>query len=170
MIKLYKSSYKARRWIKFAVIPSFIPIILVLFYDAILGYNFKNIINRHIIDFILVVFAVSVSLFGTAIDLHKKIKSDKDEEKSENFILFSVIVGLWCTAFFIFLYDKLKPEDNLSLGKIVFCLVQIVITFFVIYKGMQAEMELDLLSKNSPVDDNGNNNSKTQKEYKSNVE
>jgi len=147
MIKLYQSSYKARRWIKFAVIPSFIPIVFVIIYDTILGYNFKNIINRHLIDFILVVFAVAVSVFGTAIDLHKKIRSETDEEKSENYVLFSLAVGLWCTAFFTFLYDKLKPEDNLSFKKIIFCLVQIGITFIIVYKGMQAENELELLSQ-----------------------
>lgn len=171
MIQLYQNSYKARRWIKFAVIPSFIPIIFVIMYDAILGYNFKNIINRHLIDFILVVFAIAVSVFGTAIDLHKKIKSEKDEEKSENYVLFSLAIGLWCTAFFTFLYDKLKPEDNLSFKKIIFCLVQIGITFIIVYKGMQAENELESLSQIiSSVNNNSNNNFQTQKENKSNVQ
>lgn len=168
MIKLYKSSYKARRWIKFAVIPSFIPIIFVIIYDIILGYNLKNIVNRHLIDFILVVFAVAVSVFGSAIDLHKKMKPNETNEKSENYVLFSLAVGLWCTAFFTFLYDKLKPEDGLSCRKIIFCIGQIIVTYFIVYKGMQAENELAKLSQTTSSL-NINNNSQTQKENLSNV-
>lgn len=72
MIKLFKRSYHARRWIKLGVLPSFIPIILVVLFDFRLGYTFKNIINRHILDFLLVIFAISVSIFSSAMVLYKK--------------------------------------------------------------------------------------------------
>lgn len=172
MIKLYKRSYQARRWIKFAVVPSFIPIMFVVIYDTILGYNLKNIVNRHLIDFILVVFAVAVSVFGSAIDLHKKMKSDKDEEKSENYVLFSLAVGLWCTAFFTFLYDKLKPEDSLSFRKIIFCLIQIGVTYLIVYKGMQTENEKEIISqpRSSVYTDNKDQTPQTQKETNLDVE
>lgn len=156
MIKLYKKSYKARRWIKFGVIPSFMPIILVIIYDIFLGYTFKNIINRHLLDFILVVFAVAVSVFSSAIDLHKSINSNENKEKGENYILFSLAVGIWCSAFFTLLYDRLKPEDGLSLRKIIFCFVQITITFLIVYKGMRTENELELLSQTIPSSDTNN--------------
>ena len=140
MIDLYKRSYQARRWIKYAVIPSFIPIALIIAYDAYLGYTIKNIVNRHLIDFILVVFAIAVSAFGSAINLHKKVKlNPKDAEKSEDYILISVVVGIWCCAFFTLLYDKLKPEDSLSFRKVMFCVVQIIITYFIVNKGMHIE-------------------------------
>lgn len=146
MINLYKRSYQARRWIKFAVIPSFIPIALIIVYDAFLGYTIKNIVNRHLIDFILVVFAIAVSAFGSAMDLHKKVKSNSGEEKSENYVLISVVVGLWCCAFFTLLYDKLKPEDSLSFRKIIFCVTQIIITYYIVNKGMHIENDLESLS------------------------
>lgn len=156
MIKLYKRSYRVRRWIKYAVIPSFIPIFLIIAYDIILGCTLENIVNRHLVDFILVVFAVAVSVYSSAKILNKEVKSDKDEEKSDNYVLFSLLVGGWCTAFFTFLYDKLKAEDSLSFKKILFCLVQIVITNFIIYIGMKAENELELLSKSTSSENKNN--------------
>lgn len=145
MFKLYKGSRKVRQWIKYTVIPSFIPIFLIVVYDIILGCTLENIVNKHLVDFILVVFAVTVSVFSSAKTLNKKVSSENDEEKSDNYVLCSLIVGIWCTAFFTFLYDKLKPEDSLSIKKILFCFVQVIITYFIIYKGMQTENELESL-------------------------
>lgn len=156
MIKLYKESKQVRRWIKYAVIPSFIPILLIVAYDIILGCTLANIVNRHLIDFILIVFAVAVSVFSSAKTLNKKTNSDIDEEKSDNYILCSILVGGWCTAFFTFLYDKLKPEDSLSLKKIIFCLIQIIITFLITYVGMRTERELEILSQTPSSKDKKN--------------
>lgn len=146
MIKLYRNSYKARRWIKLGVLPSFIPIVSVVFYDIYLGYTFKNIINRHLLDFILIIFAISVSVFSSAMILYKKNKIAEKEEKTENHILYAISIGLICTGTFTLLYDQIQPEDNLSLRKIIFCLAQIVLTILLIYKGMCTEKELESIS------------------------
>ena len=167
MIKLYLKSRQARRWIKYAVLPSFIPIIFIVAYDIILGCTLANIVNKHLVDFILIVFAITVSVYGSAKMLNKKAKSDVDEEKSDNYILCSLLVGAWCTAFFTFLYDKLKPEDSLSNKKILFCFVQIVITIFIVYIGMKTENKSELLS----ISDSSENinKSQSQEENQSNV-
>lgn len=147
MISLYRKSRQVRRWIKYAVIPSFIPIILIIAYDIILGCTLANIINKHLVDFILIVFAVAVSVFSSAKALNKKVRTDADEEKSDNYVLCSIVVGVWCTAFFTFLYDKLKPEDSLSFKKVLFCFTQIIVTLFIIYIGMKTENKLEQVSQ-----------------------
>lgn len=147
MFKLYKRSYNARRWIKLGVLPSFLPIVLVILYDTYLGYTFKNIINRHLLDFLLIIFALCVSVFSSAMILYKGTKLKEKVEKVENHILLSITIGLFCSVFFTLLYDEISPEDNFSWKKIIFCLVQILMTFLIIYKGMRTEEELELLSE-----------------------
>lgn len=142
MIKLFKRSYYARRWIKLGVLPSFLPIALVILFDLRLGYTFKNIINRHILDFLLIIFAIAVSVFSSAMILYKKSKSMKNTEKAENHILFSVFIGLGCAIYFAIQYDEINQEDFLSLERIFICIIQIAITFLLIYKGMQTEEKL----------------------------
>ncbi len=156
MFKLYKRSYNARRWIKLGVLPSFLPIVLVVLYDTYLGYTFKNIINRHILDFLLIIFAICVSVFSSAMILYKNTKLKKKEEKVENHILISIAIGLFCSVFFTLLYDEINPDDNLSWRKIIFCLVQIAITFLIIYRGMRTEEELELLFE-TDTSSNANN-------------
>lgn len=143
MIELYKRSYQARRWIKYGVLPSFLPIVFVILFDLRLGYTPKNIINRHILDFILVIFAISVSVFSSAIILYKKSKSKKNIEKAENHFLLSILIGLGCALYFALQYDKITPEDPLSLEKIIICIIQIIITYLLIYNGMQNEEKLE---------------------------
>lgn len=146
MIKLYKGSYNARRWLKFGVLPSFLPIVSVVLYDIYLGYNFKNIINRHLLDFLLIVFAITVSVFSSSMILHKINKSN---EKSENSIGITILIGFFCSGFFALLYDQIDKDDPLSLRKVIFCLFQLAITFFIIYKGMKTEEELENISSKS---------------------
>ena len=165
MIKLYKNSRQARRWIKYAVIPSFIPILFIVVYGIILGCTLANIVNKHLVDFILIVFSISVSVYSSANMLKKKVRSDIDEERSDNYIFCSLLVGLWCTGFFTFLYDKMKPEDSLSYKKIVFCFVQIIITIFIVYIGMKTENKSETLS----VSSEDTTNTQSQQENLSNV-
>lgn len=142
MIKLFKRSYYARRWIKLGVLPSFLPILLVVLFDLRLGYTPKNIINRHILDFILIIFAIAVSVFSSSMILYKKSKSMKNTEKAENHLLCSVLIGLVCSIYFAIQYDEINVEDPLSFGRIFICIMQIIITFLLIYKGMQVEEKL----------------------------
>lgn len=144
MIKLYRNSYKARRWLKLGVMPSFLPIASVVLYDIYLGYSFKNIVNRHLLDFILVIFAISVSVFSSAMVLYKKTKSQKTTEKIENYIIYAITIGLICTGAFTLLYDQIKPDDNLSTRKSIFCLALIIMNIILVYKGMCTEKELEL--------------------------
>lgn len=167
MIKLFHESRQVRRWIKYAVIPSFIPILFIVAYDIILGCTLANIVNKHLVDFILIVFAIAVSVYSSAKILNKKVKSDIDEEKSDNYVLCSLLVGIWCTGFFTFLYDKLKPEDSLSYKKIIFCFVQIIITIFIIYIGMKTENKSEQISI-SPSSES-TTNTQSQEENQSNV-
>lgn len=150
MINLYIRSYQARRWIKLVVLPSFLPIALVVLYDTYLGYTFKNIINRHLLDFLLVIFAIAVSVFGSAMILYKSIKMKKSDEKVENHIIISIFIGLFCSLFFTLLYDEIGPEDKLTPRKIIFCLGLICMTLFLVYRGMQSEEELESLSPPPP--------------------
>jgi len=142
MFKLYKRSYHARRWIRLGVLPSFIPIALVVLFDFRLGYTLKNIINRHLLDFLLVIFAICVSVFSSAMILYKKSKSMKNTEKAETHIFSSVLIGFGCSIYFAINYDKITLNDPLTLERIIICIIQIVITFLIIYKGMQTEEKL----------------------------
>ena len=145
MLKLYKRSYQARRWIKFGVLPSFLPIASVVIYDIYLGYTINNIINRHLLDFLLIVFAITVSVFSSAMILYKNNK--QNNEKSENSIGFSMLIGFFCSGFFALLYDQIDKDDPLSFRKVMFCLLQVAITFFIIYKGMKTEEELENITE-----------------------
>lgn len=66
----------------------------------------------------------------------------KNTEKAENHILLSALIGLGCSIYFAIQYDNITPEDNLSLERIIICIIQIAITLLLIYKGMQTEEKL----------------------------
>lgn len=71
----------------------------------------------------------------------------QNNEKSENSIGFSMLIGFFCSGFFALLYDQIDKDDPLSFRKVMFCLLQVAITFFIIYKGMKTEEELENITE-----------------------
>lgn len=158
IIKLYKESRQARHWIKYTVIPSFVPIILVIIYDIVIGYTVRNIINRHLLDFILVSFALAVNVFDISRVFNKKTKSENDDEKSDNISLVALVIGLWCVCIFTFLYDSIGQNDTISEWKIFICLVQVLMSCGIVYSGMKAEKGIESFSRDDALEVDNNSN------------
>lgn len=147
----YTPNERAWRWIKFGVLPSFIPLILAIIYDIYLEFTFWQIISRHFLDLILVVFAIAVSIFGSAMDLNNTIGPKTKERYAYN----SFILCMVCFAFYSFLYNK--DDGNMPLMFILrvgFCFTAIKI----IHNGFKLELE------ETPIQgDNSSSNSSTNK-------
>lgn len=130
----YTPKERAWRWIKFGVLPSFIPLILAILYDIYLEFNLSQIISRHFLDLILVVFAISVSIIGSAMDLNNSV----DGKTKERYAYNSVILCIICFAFYSFLYNK--DEGNLIfmiILRIGFCFTALKI----VHNGFKLELE-----------------------------
>lgn len=130
----YTSKEKAWRWIKFGVLPAFIPLILAIIYDIYLEFTFAQIISRHFLDLILIVFTIAVSIIGSAMDLNNNV----DNKVKEKYAYTSIILCIICFAFYSFLYNK--DDGNMifmTILRISFCLT----TFKIIRNGFKLESE-----------------------------
>ena len=130
----YRPKEKAWRWIKYGVVPSFFPIILAILYDIYLEYTISQIISRHFLDLILIVFAISVSIWGNATDLNNNI----DSKKREKYTYTSVVLCLVCFAFYGFLYNK--DTGNLSF-MIILRIGFIISAILIVDNGFHLESE-----------------------------
>lgn len=103
----YTQKERLKRWRNFGVIPAFIPTGLAVLFDFYLGYTFRQIVSRHFLEFVLIVFAISVSVFSTALDWERGL----DGTSREHFILCSVILMLLSLVVYAFLYERGTPRE-----------------------------------------------------------
>lgn len=70
----YTDHQRAWRWVVYTALPSVFTYILAIGYDLILGYKFTQSLSNHFLEFILMVFAISFSIYGSAANIERKIK------------------------------------------------------------------------------------------------
>lgn len=124
----------ANNWLKLVVTPTIFPVLLSYIADVIIGYDFNQILSRHILEIILVIFAIVVSIFGSVLN---KIKTKPD--LSQDYIINSVGCGVFCMAFYCILYDRVSKFSFCIL--LLFHILFIIITGLTIKNGYELEKE-----------------------------
>lgn len=124
----------AKNWIKLVVLPTIFPVFISYVADLIIGYDLIQILSRHILELILVIFAIVVSIFGSILN---KMKAKPN--LSQDYMINSVGCGVFCIAVYCILYDRISkfPLCVLILMHIFF----IIITCLTIKNGYKLEQE-----------------------------
>lgn len=101
---VYTREEKIKRWLRFGVFPSFIPVLLAIVFDFIASNfcftNALSILSDHFLDVILLSFAMAVGIYSSASDLER----DLDAKERENFQYEAIIWGGLSIVFFSVLY------------------------------------------------------------------
>lgn len=120
----YTEEEKAKLWIKLLVIPTISPVAFSYAHDLIVGYSIEQTFERHILELILIIFALAVSIFASSLDLERKISQKLKNE----YAIASVGYGAVCIVIYCCLYNKVEG--------ISFCVLLLMHLFFVfiIYK------------------------------------
>lgn len=130
---MYTTAERLKRWRNYGVIPAFIPVVIATLYDAYLEYTLSQIVVRRFPDFILVVFAISVGVFSSAIDLERGLEG----KIREKFIAASAVSGILSLALYSFLYEREDPKATWL--KIVFRIVIVLLSIYIIRTGFNVE-------------------------------
>lgn len=82
----YTKEERIKRWLRWNVYPTFVPILLAILYDFI-SYNFDvkdtvYALHRHYLDVVLVSFALTAATFAAATDRERNLSN---EERSDYF-------------------------------------------------------------------------------------
>ena len=88
---------RKREWLTWVVIPTLLPVFMMMGMDIYYEYTLRQIVERHILDLFLVIFSVLIGLSNTA--LEERIVND-DYSSYGLFLVFSVFVG----SVYCFLY------------------------------------------------------------------
>lgn len=132
---LYTKSERLKRWRNYGVIPAFFPVGIAVLYDAYLEYTISQIIVRRFPDFILVIFAISVGVFSSALDLERGLEG----KAREKFIFASALSGIFSCALYSFLYER--AETKAAWWMIVFRIGVVVLSIYIIRAGFNLEEE-----------------------------
>lgn len=124
----------ANKWLKLVVVPTIFPVTLSYIADIIIGYDSYQILSRHILEIILVIFAIVVSIFGSILN---KMKTSKNI--SQDYIINSVGCGIFCMAFYCILYDRVSKFSFFIL--LLLHILFIIITGLTIKNGYKLEKE-----------------------------
>lgn len=137
----YTDRDRAWRWIFYTAFPSILTYILAIIYDSILGYKIIQSLSNHFLEFILMVFAISFSIWGSAADIERKIR----KKTKEFFVAISVTCCFICLVFYGVLYYISKLENDttdISLdhnAAIIIRILFVIIATIVIYAGYYYE-------------------------------
>ncbi len=104
----YTRQERLKRWRNFGVIPAFVPTGLSVLFDLYLEYTFQQIISRHFLEFVLIVFAISASVFSAALDCERGL----DGKIREHFIVSSVALAVLSLTAYAFLYERGTPKKS----------------------------------------------------------
>lgn len=141
----YSNLERALRWIFYTALPSIFTYILACIYDLILGFTMEQSISNHFLEFILMIFAISISIFGSAMNIERKISSKMKEIS----VGISVICCFICLVFYGFLYN---PSTNnlkaVHIMQIVFAVIALIMMCFGFIFELKSD---DVNSKNQNI-------------------
>lgn len=129
----YTKKERLKRWRNYGVIPAFFPIVFASLCDLYLEYTLAQIISRHFLDFLLVTFAIAVSVFGAAMDLER----DLSGKTRESYIVTSVLLGVISFAAYSFLYERDETENPYAM--IAVRVAFVILAFIIVRKGFAVE-------------------------------
>lgn len=140
-IVFYTTPKRVRLWLIWGVAPTFVAILLLIFGDMWVGYTFIQATSRHILDFCLTIFTITVSVFSAAMDEERQIEQSKRFSSAKS----SAVLGIFCAFIYAFLYyrklviekgmDDYTPQPLLIFAHIAF----IIIAWLVIRAGIMLE-------------------------------
>lgn len=138
----YTDRERAWRWIFYTALPSVFTYVLACIYDFILGYTIIQSLSNHFLEFILMVFAISFSIYGSAANIERKIK----KKTKEKFTGISVICCFACLVFYGFLYylSTIESDDSKTTiidpkAAIIIRILFVLLATIVIYAGFYFE-------------------------------
>ena len=133
----YSNKVRACRWFFYTALPSLFTYVLTCIYDLILGFTFIQSLDKHFLEFILMVFAIAISIFGSAMNIERKITP----AIKEIYVGLSILCCFICLVFYGFLYypsDK-KEAKVITIIHIIF----IIIAILIIILGISFEIKSD---------------------------
>lgn len=133
----YSNKVRASRWFFYTALPSIFTYMLACIYDLILGFTIIQSLEKHFLEFILMVFAIAISIFGSAMNIERKITPIM----KEICVGLSVFCCFICLVFYGFLYYPSGNKDGnvITIIHIVF----IIIAFLIICLGIVFEIKTD---------------------------
>lgn len=133
----YSNLARALRWIFYTALPSIFTYILACIYDLILGFTILQSISNHFLEFILMIFAISTSIFGSAMNIERKVSS----KIKEIIVGLSVLCCFICLVFYGFLYypSEIRDKKVVHFMQIVFA----IIALFIMCLGFIFELKFD---------------------------
>lgn len=161
----YTNNQRAWRWVIYTALPSIFTYILAIAYDYILGYKITQSLSNHFLEFILMVFAISFSIYGSAANIEQKIS----KKRKEVFSGISVTCCFACLVFYGFLYyiSKQEAEHNtitINSNAVIFIRIFfILIATMIIYSGFYFESKgIESEINNAPENEKNNEEAKNE--------
>lgn len=108
----YSNKARAFRWFFYTALPSIFTYMLACIYDLILGFTMIQSLEKHFLEFILMVFAIAISIFGSAMNIERKITS----LMKEIYVGLSVLCCFICLVFYGFLYYSYNQSNKSTLN------------------------------------------------------
>lgn len=141
MEERYSNKVRASRWFFYTALPSIFTYMLACIYDLILGFTIIQSLEKHFLEFILMVFAIAISIFGSAMNIERKITPIM----KEIYVGVSVFCCFICLVFYGFLYypSGSKKENIITILHIVF----VIIALLIICLGIIFEIKADKIKE-----------------------
>ncbi len=127
----YTKEERSWRWVFYAVFPAVFSFALAFIYDLCLQYDLLQAFSRHFLEFILMIFAISISIFDAAMNIENKIT----KKTKEKYAGVAVICCFFCLVFYGFLYNETISE-NVTATTILRILF-VILTTIIIYAGFR---------------------------------
>jgi membrane-associated HD superfamily phosphohydrolase len=137
--KWKKMQSKKKMWILYSIIPTISPVIVTILIDLYYGYTLLQVYNRHILELVLVTYAILVGVISEILDLSnttsRKIYAGK-----------ALFVGFLAVAAYCFFYSQHNQEEWKYI--LTTALFFALLAFFTIKIGMKLYQELPINNQN----------------------
>lgn len=138
----YTKKERSWRWVFYAVLPAIFSFSLAFIYDLFLEYELSQAFSRHFLEFILMIFAIAISILDSAMNVENKLTKKTKEKYSGA----SVICCFFCLVFYGFLYNETISENKTA--TLILRILFFILTTCIIYVGFRFQQ----------IEENHNNN------------
>lgn len=111
-----------------------------------MGFRFIQALENHFLEFILMIFAISISIFGSAMNIEIKMPTTM----KEMYVGISVLCCFICLIFYGYLYyPSNKNENVITIIHIIF----VIMAIFLIILGFLFEISADkTINQNNKIE------------------
>jgi len=125
----YTKKERSWRWVFYAVFPAIFSFILAFIYDLCLEYDLLQAFSRHFLEFILMIFAIAISIFDSSMNIENKLTKKTKEKYAGT----SVLCCFFCLVFYGFLYNESISENEIA--TLILRILFIILTILIICVG-----------------------------------